>query len=131
MPKIELPKIEVPKLALTSLDLPDVPVPAAVARPVYATQVAVDDVVARLASPAGRDELGGTEVDPTVVTTLRRRAGGGRALDQTGAALGSAMGLETEIRKLRAKGLRPLLLGACAWLFIGAFTFTLIKLTGA
>jgi uncharacterized integral membrane protein (TIGR00698 family) len=43
----------------------------------------------------------------------------------------AAMGLETEIRKLRAKGLRPLLLGACAWLFIGAFTLTLIKLTGA
>lgn len=43
----------------------------------------------------------------------------------------AAMGLETEIRKLRAKGLRPLLLGACAWLFIGAFTLALIKLTGA
>jgi uncharacterized integral membrane protein (TIGR00698 family) len=43
----------------------------------------------------------------------------------------AAMGLETEIKKLRAKGLRPLLLGACAWLFIGAFTFALIKLTGA
>lgn len=43
----------------------------------------------------------------------------------------AAMGLETDVRKLRAKGLRPLLLGACAWLFIGAFTLTLIKLTGA
>lgn len=43
----------------------------------------------------------------------------------------AAMGLETELKKLRAKGLRPLLLGACAWLFIGSFTFALIKLTGA
>lgn len=42
----------------------------------------------------------------------------------------AAMGLETEIKKLRAKGLRPLLLGAFAWLFIGAFTLALIKLTG-
>lgn len=43
----------------------------------------------------------------------------------------AAMGLETELKKLRAKGLRPLLLGACAWLFIAGFTLTLIKLTGA
>jgi hypothetical protein len=42
MPKLELPKIEVPKIALTSLDLPDVPVPAAVARPVYAGVGATD-----------------------------------------------------------------------------------------
>lgn len=40
-------------------------------------------------------------------------------------ALG-AMGLETDIRKLRMKGLRPLLLGAAAWLFISAFSFILI-----
>jgi uncharacterized protein DUF4157 len=72
------------------------------ARPVYATQVAVDDVVARLATPAAHDELGGTEVDPTVVTTLRRRAGGGRALDQTGAALGAAIGLATESVRVHA-----------------------------
>lgn len=43
----------------------------------------------------------------------------------------AAMGLETEFRKLKAKGLRPLLLGACAWLFIGCFTLALVKLTGA
>jgi uncharacterized integral membrane protein (TIGR00698 family) len=43
----------------------------------------------------------------------------------------AAMGLETEFGKLRAKGLRPLLLGAFAWLFIGGFTLTLIKLAGA
>lgn len=40
-------------------------------------------------------------------------------------ALG-AMGLETDIRKLRVKGLRPLMLGAAAWLFISALSFILI-----
>ena len=42
----------------------------------------------------------------------------------------AAMGLETDIRKLRAKGLRPALLGALAFLFIGSFSFALIKLIG-
>lgn len=42
-------------------------------------------------------------------------------------ALG-AMGLETDIRKLRMKGLRPLALGAVAWLFISALSFVLITL---
>jgi len=40
----------------------------------------------------------------------------------------AAMGLETDIRKLRAKGLRPLLLGAASWLFIAAFSLMLVKL---
>jgi uncharacterized integral membrane protein (TIGR00698 family) len=40
----------------------------------------------------------------------------------------AAMGLETDIRKLRAKGVRPLLLGAVAWLFIAGFSLTLVKL---
>jgi uncharacterized membrane protein YadS len=42
----------------------------------------------------------------------------------------AAMGLETDIRKLAAKGFRPLLLGALAFLFIASFSLTLIKLTG-
>lgn len=42
----------------------------------------------------------------------------------------AAMGLETEFRKLLAKGLRPFALGACAWLFIGCFTLALVKLAG-
>jgi uncharacterized integral membrane protein (TIGR00698 family) len=42
----------------------------------------------------------------------------------------AAMGLETDIRKLTAKGFRPLLLGALAFLFIATFSLTLIKLTG-
>lgn len=33
----------------------------------------------------------------------------------------AAMGLETDIAKLKAKGLRPLALGASAWIFITAF----------
>jgi uncharacterized integral membrane protein (TIGR00698 family) len=41
----------------------------------------------------------------------------------------AAMGLETNIRKLRAKGLRPLLLGAAAFLFIAGFSLVLVKLT--
>ncbi len=42
----------------------------------------------------------------------------------------AAMGLETDISKLYAKGLRPALLGALAFLFIAAFSLTLIKLMG-
>lgn len=40
-------------------------------------------------------------------------------------ALG-AMGLETDVRKLRAKGLKPLALGAAAWAFISLLGFALI-----
>ena len=42
----------------------------------------------------------------------------------------AAMGLETDVRKLRAKGLRPLLLGAAAWLFISGFSLALVTLAG-
>ena len=42
----------------------------------------------------------------------------------------AAMGLETDIRKLHAKGLKPLLLGAVSWLFIATFSLALIELTG-
>jgi uncharacterized integral membrane protein (TIGR00698 family) len=42
----------------------------------------------------------------------------------------AAMGLETDIGKLAAKGFRPALLGALAFLFIASFSLTLIKLTG-
>jgi len=42
----------------------------------------------------------------------------------------AAMGLETDIIKLRAKGLRPALLGALAFLFIAGFSLLLIKLIG-
>jgi len=42
----------------------------------------------------------------------------------------AAMGLETDIRKLTARGIRPALLGALAFLFIASFSLTLIKLVG-
>jgi uncharacterized integral membrane protein (TIGR00698 family) len=42
----------------------------------------------------------------------------------------AAMGLETDIRKLAARGVRPALLGAVAFLFIASFSLTLIKLNG-
>jgi uncharacterized integral membrane protein (TIGR00698 family) len=42
----------------------------------------------------------------------------------------AAMGLETDIRKLTAKGFRPALLGALAFLFIASFSLCLIKLMG-
>lgn len=42
----------------------------------------------------------------------------------------AAMGLETDIRKLAAKGLRPALLGFAVFLFIAIFSLTLIKATG-
>ncbi|MGP0093758.1 MAG: YeiH family protein [Xanthobacteraceae bacterium] len=41
----------------------------------------------------------------------------------------AAMGLETDIAKLRAKGLRPLLLGLAAFLFIAGFSLVLVKMT--
>src|SRR6185312_6625806 len=40
----------------------------------------------------------------------------------------AAMGLETDIGKLRAKGLRPLLVGAASWIFISLFSLALIKI---
>jgi uncharacterized integral membrane protein (TIGR00698 family) len=39
----------------------------------------------------------------------------------------AAMGLETDISKLRAKGLKPLMLGAASALFISGFSLALIK----
>ncbi|HMA49938.1 MAG TPA: YeiH family protein [Magnetospirillaceae bacterium] len=42
----------------------------------------------------------------------------------------AAMGLETDMRKLKEKGLRPLILGAVAALFIASFTLVLVKLAG-
>lgn len=41
----------------------------------------------------------------------------------------AAMGLATDVRKLRAKGLRPLLLGLAAFLFIALFSLALVTLT--
>lgn len=43
----------------------------------------------------------------------------------------AAMGLETDIAKLRRKGLRPLLLGLAASLFISGLALILVKLTTA
>ncbi|WP_415183273.1 YeiH family protein [Phaeovulum sp.] len=40
----------------------------------------------------------------------------------------AAMGLETDVRKLAAKGLRPALLGASAWVFISLFSLGLVLL---
>ena len=42
----------------------------------------------------------------------------------------AAMGLETDVARLYAKGLRPAILGALAFLFIATFSLTLIKLAG-
>jgi uncharacterized integral membrane protein (TIGR00698 family) len=42
----------------------------------------------------------------------------------------AAMGLETDVRKLTARGARPALLGALAFLFIASFSLLLIKLIG-
>jgi uncharacterized integral membrane protein (TIGR00698 family) len=41
----------------------------------------------------------------------------------------AAMGLETDIAKLRMKGLRPFFLGFAAFLFIAAFSLMLVTLT--
>ena len=44
--------------------------------------------------------------------------------------VGAAMGLETNIGKLTAKGFRPFLLGAFAFLLIAGFRLTVIELMG-
>jgi uncharacterized integral membrane protein (TIGR00698 family) len=41
----------------------------------------------------------------------------------------AAMGLETDIAKLRAKGIRPLILGLGAFLFIASFSLMLVEMT--
>ncbi|WP_342641016.1 YeiH family protein [Rhodoligotrophos ferricapiens] len=41
----------------------------------------------------------------------------------------AAMGLETDIRKLRAKGLKPFALALAAFLFIACFSLVLVKMT--
>ncbi|HZD90872.1 MAG TPA: YeiH family protein [Pseudolabrys sp.] len=41
----------------------------------------------------------------------------------------AAMGIETDFRKLKAEGLKPMLLAAAAWLFIAIFALALVKLT--
>jgi uncharacterized integral membrane protein (TIGR00698 family) len=42
----------------------------------------------------------------------------------------AAMGLETDFRKLYARGLRPILLGGASWLFIATVSYFLIELVG-
>jgi uncharacterized membrane protein YadS len=42
----------------------------------------------------------------------------------------ASMGLETDMRKLRAKGWRPMLLGAGSWLFIASFSLGWIEFAG-
>jgi len=41
----------------------------------------------------------------------------------------AAMGIETDFHKLRAEGLKPLVLAAAAWVFISIFALVLVKLT--
>jgi uncharacterized integral membrane protein (TIGR00698 family) len=41
----------------------------------------------------------------------------------------AAMGIETDFRKLKAEGLKPLLLAAAAWIFISVFALVLVKFT--
>ena len=41
----------------------------------------------------------------------------------------AAMGLETDVRKLRKRGWKPLLVGGGSWLFISAISLVLIELT--
>lgn len=41
----------------------------------------------------------------------------------------TAMGIETDFRKLSAKGLKPLLLAAASCTFISIFALVLVKLT--
>ena len=67
-----------------------------------------------------------------VVQELRKRGwtpiASGRDAEKLRAL--AAMGLETDIRKLTARGVRPALLGALAFLFIASFSLALIKLFG-
>jgi uncharacterized integral membrane protein (TIGR00698 family) len=42
----------------------------------------------------------------------------------------AAMGLETDVAKLRAKGVRPLILGLAAFLFVATFSLGLVEIMG-
>lgn len=42
----------------------------------------------------------------------------------------AAMGLESDVAKLRAKGIRPLILGFAAFLFVATFSLSLIEMMG-
>jgi uncharacterized integral membrane protein (TIGR00698 family) len=42
----------------------------------------------------------------------------------------AAMGLETDVAKLRAKGIRPLILGLAAFLFVATFSLGLVEMMG-
>lgn len=42
----------------------------------------------------------------------------------------AAMGLLTDVRRLAAEGVRPLILGAAAWIFISGFALLLVRLVG-
>jgi uncharacterized integral membrane protein (TIGR00698 family) len=42
----------------------------------------------------------------------------------------AAMGLETDVAKLRAKGIRPLILGLAAFLFVATFSLSLVEAMG-
>jgi uncharacterized membrane protein YadS len=41
----------------------------------------------------------------------------------------AAMGLETDLARLKAKGVRPFILGFSAFLFIAGFSLMLVKMT--
>jgi uncharacterized membrane protein YadS len=43
----------------------------------------------------------------------------------------AALGLETDLKRLRQRGLRPLFAGILAWVFISAFSFALVQLLPA
>jgi uncharacterized membrane protein YadS len=43
----------------------------------------------------------------------------------------AALGLETDLKRLRQRGLRPLFAGILAWVFISAFGFALVHLLPA
>ena len=42
----------------------------------------------------------------------------------------AAMGLLTDVRRLAAEGVRPLILGAAAWIFVSAFALLLVRAIG-
>ena len=74
-----------------------------------------------------------TDTDPDFGHNRRGRGGDDetpvRPVPEPGTMALAAMGLETDIGKLYAKGLRPLAVGAVASVFISVLSLTLIKLT--
>ena len=87
-------------------------------------------ILAANVTAVARPTLGRRAVWAGAIVLLAPAISNGMSAPLNDVAL-AAMGLETDVRKLRAKGWKPLLVGAASWLFISAFSLVLVELVYA